>query len=112
MKALLAVVALAAGFLPLPAMARDDGRFSNSPYKQWFEAQHNALGQSCCNQADAEPYFGDYTLNPDGSATLQIEGGPQNIEAGKVLKGTNPTGHAIWWHTAGYTWCFIPGEMG
>lgn len=95
-----------------PAAARDpDGRYANSPLKQWFESQHNSVGQWCCDEADGHPFFGDYKINEDGSVTI----GSETIEAYKVLKGANPTGHAVWWYTEGAygktTYCFIPGSL-
>ena len=27
-----------------------DGRYDNAPNKEWYESQHNAKGQWCCNE--------------------------------------------------------------
>jgi hypothetical protein len=94
------------------AFARDpDGRYANSPLKEWYHEQHNSAGQWCCDEADGHPYDGDYTLNPDGSVTI----GKETIEADKVLKQPNPTGHAVWWYIDNNygrtTYCFIPGAL-
>lgn len=92
------------------AYARDpDGLYNNSPYKDWFSSQSNALGQFCCNEADGHPYLGDYILNHDGSVTLA---GGHVIPTEKVLKGPNPTGHAVWWHIDQTDYCFSPGTLG
>src|SRR3954451_16154309 len=37
--------------LTAPTMARDDGRYANSPLKPWFESLHSEYGQ-CCSDAD------------------------------------------------------------
>lgn len=37
--------------LTAPMMARDDGRYANSPLKPWFESLHSEYGQ-CCSDAD------------------------------------------------------------
>ncbi|MGN1288938.1 MAG: hypothetical protein ACI4XG_20485, partial [Bradyrhizobium sp.] len=34
-----------------PTLARDDGRYANSPLKPWFESLHSGYGQ-CCSDAD------------------------------------------------------------
>jgi hypothetical protein len=98
------------------ASARDlDGRYANSPFHAWFESQYNSVGQWCCNEADGHAYYEDYKVNEDGSVTVTDSGKPVTIEAYKVLKGPNPTGHAVWWYVDGAygrtTYCFIPGSM-
>jgi hypothetical protein len=100
------------GLLASSAYARDpDGRYANSPHKEWFENQRNSAGMHCCAESDGHPYFGDYKLNEDGSVTI----GNETIEAYKVLKGHNPTGHAVWWYNENdhgkTTYCFIPGTL-
>ena len=47
----LAVIVWIAGLVPSPLYARDDGRFTNSPLKEWFDrlASRNGL---CCAFAD------------------------------------------------------------
>lgn len=94
-----------------PAMARDDGRYANSPHTEWYRSQHNSQGQWCCNEADGHPYDGDYKVNADGSVTVQ----GFTIEAHKVLNGSNPTGHAVWWYLDGpngrTSFCFAPGTL-
>jgi hypothetical protein len=78
-----------------------DGRYDNAPNKEWYESQHNAKGQWCCNESDGHPYFGDYTFREDGSVVLDYEGQRYVIPDTLVLKGTNPTGHAVWWFLEG-----------
>jgi hypothetical protein len=105
-----------AGFSPV--FARDpDGRYANAPNHEWYEAQHNSAGQWCCNDADGHEYDGDYKVASDGSVTVDFDGHPYTIEEWKVLKGPNPTGHAVWWYLLGengdpVTYCFSPGQMG
>ncbi len=100
--------------LCVTAQARDpDGLYDNSPYKKWFTEQHNALGQWCCDQSDGHSYLNDYTMNKDGSVTL-ADG--RTIPSEKVLKGSNPTGHAVYWFldtdSGRQDYCFSPGSMG
>lgn len=101
-----------------PAYARDpSGQYTNSKFHQWFKSQYNAQGAWCCDVSDGHEYDGDYTLNKDGSVTLLLKNGHYKIEAFKVLKNPNPTGHAVWWYLgsingAPTTYCFSPGPMG
>lgn len=83
--------------------------------RSWFEQQHNARGQSCCYEADGHPFYGEYQINPDGSVTLQLHNGPRTLPAYMVLRGPNPTGHAVYWYrdygTARLDYCFAPGTL-
>ena len=69
----------------------------------------------CCTESDGHPYFGDYSLGEDGSVVLNYEGQRYVIPDQLVLKGTNPTGHAVWWFLEGptgrTTYCFAPGTL-
>ena len=81
----------------------------------WFKQQHNSRGEWCCNEADGHPFFGDYSINEDGSVTLHIEGNARTLPAYMVLKGPNPTGHAVWWYLdvggSHRDYCFAPGTL-
>ncbi|HEY6027028.1 MAG TPA: hypothetical protein VIV09_09050 [Pseudolabrys sp.] len=100
-----------------PALARWSPRYaSQSPQvRNWFEQQHNARGQSCCDHGDGHAFYGDYTINPNGSVTVQLSRGPRTLPAYMVLQGVNPTGHAIYWYrdygTARIDYCFSPGTL-
>ena len=113
-----AAIAIIVFMLGCAAFARDpDGRYANSQYHEWFQSQHNSVGQWCCDEADGHAYYQDYKLGEDGSVTVSDEdGNPIRIEAYKVLKGSNPTGHAVWWYVDGAygrtTYCFALGQMG
>lgn len=74
--------------------------------KEWFAAQHNAYGQSCCDQADGHRYDDYYEMQSDGSVKL---GNGKIIEPKKVLTGPNPTGHAVLWSIGSLVYCFAPG---
>jgi hypothetical protein len=95
------------------AMARDaTGRYADSPYHEWYEEQRDVYGILCCDRADARWYEGSYTINANGTVTLNLPGGDLIIEAYKVLKGPNPTGHPVLWQNAlGATACFSPGPQ-
>src|ERR1700734_964183 len=49
-------------------------------------------GSSCCLEADAHDYLGDYAINLDGSVVLKSGVIPYRIEPYKVLACPNPTG--------------------
>lgn len=83
-----------------------------APHHKWFESQKNSRGQVCCSEADGHPYYGGYTPNADGSVTLHLTSGDRNLPDWMILKGPNPTGHAIWWHMGDMDYCFAPGTLG
>ena len=85
------------------ALARWNPIYARQPIsiQKWYAEQHNSTGQWCCDKNDGHPYFGGYTLNKDGSVTLDLKSGKHVISADKVLTGPNPTGHAVWWYVVG-----------
>jgi|SRR6185312_2235658 len=103
--------------LVVKSHARDaEGRYDNSPYKEWFRAQHNSAGGWCCDEGDGHAYEDDYVFDADGNVHISIDGKPLSVESWKVLKGPNPTGHAIVWYlmsvAGAQVYCFAPGQMG
>ena len=100
-----------------PALARWKPEFGKAApeVQAWFKNQHNQQGQWCCDESDGHPFFGDYKINEDGSVTIHDGDNPHQLPAYMVLKGGNPTGHAVWWFTdAGGThrdYCFAPGTL-
>ncbi|WP_155253466.1 hypothetical protein [Bradyrhizobium japonicum] len=107
-SAVLLLLAITVG----PAPARDlDGRYANSPHKEWFSQQRNSVGMSCCDESDGHRFYGDYVIKEDGSVV--VEG--HTIESYKVLKGPNPVGSAVWWYVdtayGRVTYCFMPGPL-
>lgn len=97
------------------AFARDPtGKYADAANAQWYRSQHNSQGEWCCNDADGHPYFGDYTFDADGSVNVRDEAGnAHKLPPYMVLKGSNPTGHAVWWYleigTTHRDYCFAPG---
>lgn len=116
--ALTFVLGMLAGLLLL-GLARCEARGEHAPgaLHDWYESQHNGKGLWCCNEADGHQYDGSYTLHEDGTVTLgELLGAPREVEAFKVLKGPNPTGHAVVWflQDADGTpriYCFAPGPL-
>lgn len=111
------LLALAVG-MSRRADARWSEAYANSPddVKAWFKQQHNARGEWCCDESDGHPFFGDYAILPDGSVIAELDGHPHLIDPDMVLKGANPTGHAVWWYrelASGHRdYCFSPGTLG
>lgn len=114
---MLAIV-LTSFVLVISAQARWKPEYANaSPAIQtWYSAQHNAQGQWCCDRSDGHAFFGGYSVNSDGSVTLDTEKGPHRIPSYMVLNTPNPTGHAVWWFLdrsdgTHIDYCFAPGSM-
>lgn len=101
----------------VPALARWKPEYGSQPpeVQAWYKDQHNAQGQWCCDEADGHPFYGPYVINKDGSVSIETDKGPHKLPAYMVLKGPNPTGHAVWWYTeAGgehRDYCFAPGTL-
>ena len=108
------VIALTGLLVATAASAKNtNGQWDNAPHKEWYQSQfvQGPDGQRywCCDMADAEPFYGDYTLNTDGSVTLD---NGVHLPAFRVLTDRdNPTGHAVWWHTNQASFCFAPGPL-
>ena len=100
-----------------PVLARWKPEFAKMPQEvqQWYKGQHNSQGQWCCDKSDGHPFFGSYTLNKDGTVTLELASGKRTLPEYMVIKGPNPTGHAVWWYLdAGDShtdFCFAPGTL-
>src|SRR3954465_2717344 len=100
------------------AMARWSPAYENMPpeIKSWFKQQHNSQGQWCCDESDGHPFYGDYTINSDGSVSVEFDGSQHLIPTELVPKGKTPTGHPPAWYRniSGYPrdYCFSPGTLG
>jgi len=100
-----------------PALARWKAEYGTqtAEVQAWFKDQHNSQGQWCCDESDGHPFYGSYAINKDGSVSIEGEQGPRTLPGYMVLKGPNPTGHAVWWFTdAGgdyRDYCFAPGTL-
>ena len=103
-------------FSSLSAKEHYPGEYANAPHRQWYEAQKNGKGLSCCDHSDAHDFYGNYTLTEDGGVEIQDGKSHYKLSSILVLKDPNPTGHAIWWYIdymgARYTYCFAPGAGG
>jgi hypothetical protein len=120
----LAVAALAALSIVLPATARDNGQWADQPaaVRQWFQSlmQPDNPAVSCCGEADAfeaDTFWveGDHyvAIITDGKGVLPagtripVPNSKMKWDAG------NPTGHGIVFiGTAGELYCYVaPGGV-
>jgi hypothetical protein len=90
------------------AVARDDGRYANSPLKQWFESLE-------CTNAD-----GYIVSDPDwesdrGKYRVRIDGEWVVVPDGALIRQPNLAGPTIVWkhYLDGHprVRCFMPGSM-
>ena len=108
-------VALAAGILICPALARDDGRFNHLPVDlhDWFRSQKSPMtGEHCCDEADGtyveeDIREGHYWVR--WSTVWQWQRVPDEV----IIHGPNRVGlPVVWWHydhKGVRIRCFVPG---
>ena len=100
-------------FAPNHLYARDDGRFANSPLKEWFDhlASRNGL---CCAFADGVSLQDVDWDTQDGHYRVRIQGEWIVVPDDSVVTEPNRFGPAVVWpyHARDGTTrirCFIPG---
>lgn len=108
--ALLGLTAL----LATSALARDDGRYANSPLKPWFESLHSEYGQ-CCTDADGY-IIADVDWESDrGHYRVRLDEEWVVVPDGAVITVPNKIGRTMVWkhYIDGHprVRCFMPGSM-
>ena len=100
-------------FVPNHSHARDDGRFANSPLKEWFDrlASKNGL---CCAFADGVSVQDVDWDTQDGHYRVRIQGEWIEVPDAAVITEPNRFGPAVVWpynDRYGNTQirCFMPG---
>jgi len=100
-------------FVPHHSHARDDGRFANSPLKEWFDrlASKNGL---CCAFADGVSVQDVDWDTQDGHYRVRIHGEWIEVPDAAVITEPNRFGPAVVWpynDRYGNTQirCFMPG---
>jgi hypothetical protein len=100
-------------FVPIHLNARDDGRFANSPLKEWFDrlASRNGL---CCAFADGIGLQDVDWDTQDGHYRVRIQGEWLVVPDDAVVTEPNRFGPAVVWPYTdrfGITRirCFMPG---
>ena len=99
--------------------ARDvDGRWANSPNREWFEGLRSPGHGPCCSDADGsfldDP---DWKIADDGSHYVaRFEGEWIDIPNDALVTEKNRVGKAMLWVYRGisgpYVRCFMPGTLG
>ena len=100
--------------LATSALARDDGRYANSPLKPWFESLHSQSGQ-CCSDADGY-VIADVDWESDrGHYRVRIDDEWVVVPDGAVITEPNKIGRTMVWkhYVDGHprVRCFMPGSM-
>jgi hypothetical protein len=95
--------------------ARDpDGRYANSPLKQWFDSLKSGKGP-CCSDADGSAVSDVDWESKDGHFRVRIEGEWFDVPEDAVITEPNRVGRTMVWPLRGYGGmtirCFMPGSM-
>ncbi|WP_409411045.1 hypothetical protein [Bradyrhizobium jicamae] len=97
------------------AQARDpDGRYANSPLKQWFDGLRSGKGP-CCSDADGSAVSDVDWESKDGHYRVRLDGQWIDVPDEAVITEPNRVGRAMVWPIRGYMGvtirCFMPGSM-
>lgn len=92
------------------ALARDpEGRYTDSPLKNWFKSLHNKRDVSCCEQADGQRVEApDWRHEDEGAYSVRLNGEWVRVDPSEVIS-ENKVGYAIVWLFQGHITCFMPG---
>lgn len=109
-----AVLALLASCAVAPMLARDDGRYAQSPLKGWFDSLKSAKGP-CCSDADGFAVSDPDWENIDGRYRVRLKEVWYDVPDDAVITGPNRAGVAmVWpiWGSDGLTIrCFLAGPL-
>ena len=111
----IALVAMLVAAAAYPAQARDpDGRYANSPLKQWFDGLKSGKGP-CCSDADGTAVSDVDWESSNGHYRVRIEGEWVEVPDDAVITEPNRVGRTMVWPIRGYGGltirCFMPGSM-
>jgi hypothetical protein len=98
-----------------PGEARDpDGRYANSPLKQWFDSLRSGKGP-CCSDADGSAVSDVDWESKSGRYRVRIDGEWHDVPEDAVITEPNRVGRTMVWPIRGYQGlsirCFMPGSM-
>jgi hypothetical protein len=110
----LAVMGLCFAIVPSQLLAHDDGRYANSPLKQWFDQLASSKGL-CCSFADGASVQDIDWDTQEGRYRVRLDGEWIVVPDAAVVKEPNKFGPAVVWpykDAMGATQirCFIPGS--
>jgi hypothetical protein len=97
------------------AQARDpDGRYANSPLKEWFDRLRSGKGP-CCSDADGSAVSDVDWESKDGHYRVRLDGTWIDVPDEAVVTEPNRVGRAMVWPIKSYMGvtirCFMPGSM-
>jgi hypothetical protein len=103
--------------------AKDDGRYAESPLRNWFNSLQSGKGP-CCSDADGTAVADVDWESKDGHYRVRLEGQWVDVPPEAVLTGPNLDGRTIVWPIPSYNGlgaksyfgpmirCFIAGAAG
>jgi len=97
-------------FCAVPAVARDGGRYANSPHNDWFRSLKQPGSEiSCCDVSDCRPVEARTVA---GKWEAEIENRWVEVPPAKILQSkSNPLGRAVacyWANGETIQWfCFV-----
>ena len=108
-------VVLLLPFASYPGHARDpDGRYANSPLKQWFDSLKSGKGP-CCSDADGSAVSDVDWETKAGHYRVRLEGEWLDVPDDAVITEPNRVGRTMVWPLRGWGGvsirCFMPGSM-
>jgi hypothetical protein len=108
------VALLLIGSAPLGHARDPDGRYANSPLKQWFDSLRSGKGP-CCSDADGSAVSDVDWESRNGHYRVRIEGEWFDVPEDAVITEPNRVGRTMVWPIKGYLGmtirCFMPGSM-
>lgn len=112
--AVVPIVLLVMALMIHPAWSRDDGRYANSPLKQWFDSLKSGKGP-CCSDADGYAVADPDWESKSGHYRVKIEGEWHDVPDEAVITEPNRAGRTMVWPIKGWGGitirCFMPGAM-
>jgi hypothetical protein len=98
------------------AIARDpDGRYAQSPLRDWFKSLRSQQGVPCCDSADGQRVE-DVDWDTEGDHyRVRLDGQWIDVPDSAVIREPNQSGKTIVWPHYVYgkivILCFLPGTM-
>jgi hypothetical protein len=96
------------------AIARDDGRYAQSPLKKWFDGLASKRGP-CCSDADGFAVSDVDWESKDGRYRVRLEGKWHDVPQDALITEPNRVGRTMIWPIRYpdriHIRCFMPGAM-
>lgn len=98
-RPIVVLIGLAVGFAG-SALARDDGRYANSPLKSWFDSLKSGKGP-CCSDADGSAVSDVDWESKDGRYRVRLEGQWIDVPPDALITEPNRVGRTMVWPIKG-----------